>query len=281
MSIVANGFAYDVPGRVGDNFRHNSRLALQSKLDWRHRGRHDIVIGIVLHTRLGLPVKVRAGSGPNRGWDLDLAARFSKDTRAASCHIGIDADGSFGCFADLMTVATYHAGHVNGITVGIELFQETDGTVYEETLHAGADVCDVVTRVFGIQRQFPTERAICRRFANIVPSDAKTYVPGANRGRDFSGVYGHRNITRNRGAGDPGDEIFGVLAARGYEAYAVDKGEDVAVWEQRQSDLGLHPDEVDGVPGEVTRNLIRMSRHGGPGVWVHRPGDENFHAAAE
>lgn len=279
--LVINGFAHDVPGRTGENFRHTPRLALTQRNDWRPRRIDDVVIGVVFHTRLGLPVKVKPGAGPNRGWDLDLAARFSKDERAASCHVGVDADGSFACFADLARVATYHAGHVNGITVGIELYQETDGTVYQETLEAGADVCDVVTRVFGIQRQMPTERTICKRFANILPSDRHTYIPGANRGRDFIGVYGHRNVTRNRGAGDPDDQIFAVLASRGYESFNVDAGEDVAVWELRQRELGIDPDDVDGVPGQVTRALITMKRHGGPGIWVQRPGDESDPAAAE
>lgn len=272
--LVSSGFAFDVPGRIGDNFRHNPRLAL-SPDDWRPRRTGEVVLGIVLHTRLGLPVIVKPGAGPNRGWDLDLPARFAKDERKASCHVGIDADGSFGCFADLAKVATYHAEHVNGTTVGIEMYQEPDGTVYESTLEACADVVDVVTRIFGVQRQFPAERAISKRFANILPGNAYTYIAGANRGRDFSGVYGHRNVTRNRGPGDPGDDIWGVLAARGYERFHVDEGHDIEVWEQRQRDLGLDVREVDGVPGAMTRRLIAMRRHGGPGIWVERPGDEH------
>jgi hypothetical protein len=275
--LVVNGFGWEVPGRTGDNFRQNPKLSLTQRGDFRPRRPDEVVLGVVFHTRLGLRGEVRPGRGPNRGWDLDLAARFSKDDRAASCHVAVDADGSYACFADLARVATYHAGHVNGITVGIELYQEADGAVYEETLESGADICDVVTRVFGVQRQVPVERAICRRFANILPTDAKTYIAGGNRGRDFSGVYGHRNITRNRGEGDPGDRIFELLVERGYERYAVDAGEDIAVWEQRQRELNMDPREVDGVPGQVTRSMIAMHRKGGPGIWVEREGDETFH----
>lgn len=233
-------------------------------------------MSIVLHTRLGKQVILKEGAGPNRGWDRDYAARQSGDDRAASAHIAIDADGSYGCYADLARVATYHASHMNGISIGIECYQEPDGTVYAATLEGCADVVDVLTRIFGIQRQFPLERAICKRFADIVPSNKYTYIPHGNRGRDFSGVLGHRNLTRNRGIGDPGDPIFGVLKVRGYEAYSVDDGEDISAWVTRQRELGMSDHDVDGVPEQLTRRKLMMQRHGGPGLWVIRPGDEDF-----
>lgn len=273
--LIVRGFAHPVPGRAGTNFYASPKLRLTSATDWRHRRKDETVVGIVLHTRLGLPVKLKTGAGPNRGWDVDLAARFSKDPRAASAHVGIDADGSYGCFADLDKVATYHAGHVNGISVGIECYQEPDGTVYETTVQACADIIDVLTRVFGIQRQYPVERAICRRFANILPGDPHTYMPGGARGRDWCGVYGHRNVTRNRGAGDPGDEVFAELKQRGYEGFSVDEGEDITAWAKRQRELGIDERDVDGVPDLITRRYIALKRRGGPGLWVERPGDED------
>lgn len=276
MSLISKGFAHAVPGRVGTNFRDNPRLKLTARNDWRYRRPDELVTSIMVHTRWGMPVKVKAGAGRNIGWDLDLAARFSKDTRAASSHVAVDGDGSYGCFADLASIATYHGNHLCGITVGIEMFQETDGTVYQETLEATADIIDVVTRLFGIQRQYPTERTICRRFGNIVKGDKYTFVPGANRGRDFSGICGHRNATRNRGAGDPDDQVFEVLRLRGYEPYAVDQGEDIDVWEARQRELGLPEEDVDGVPESHTRALIRFKRGNPAGLWVKRPGDELF-----
>ena len=274
--IVVNGIGHHVPGRVGESWLSDRRLNLKSQDDWRPRRSKAPVMGVVLHTRWGVPPKVKPATGPNRGWDIVLAGRFSADERKASCHVAVDADGSYGCFADLARVVTYHAGHVNGVTVGIELYQERDGTMWESTLEAGADICDVVTRVFGIQRQFPTESDICRRLANHLSQERATFVPGANRGRDFCGVYGHRNVTRNRGPGDPGGEIFEVLKARGYEPFAIDKGEDLSAWEERQRALGFREDDIDGIPGELTRARLRMQRRGGPGIWVERPGDDAF-----
>jgi hypothetical protein len=272
--LIVNGYAHAVPGREGSNYRQNPRLRLTDHRDWRERRKDEVVLSIVLHTRLGKQVILKEGAGPNRGWDRDYAARQSGDDRAASAHVAIDADGSYGCYADLAKIATYHASHMNGVSIGIECYQEPDGTVYAETLKGCADVVDVITRVFGIQRQFPYEREICRRFADIVPGNKYTFIAGANRGRDFSGLCGHRNITRNRGVGDPGDPIFGVLKERGYEGYWVDRGEDIAAWAQRQRELGMPEHEIDGVPEQLTRSKIMMARRGGAGLWVERPGDE-------
>lgn len=276
MALVINGFSHVVPGRKGLSFRDDKRLSLSSRDDWRPRRRDEAILGIVVHTRWGAPVKIADGKAPDRKWDLDVAARWSRDERQASAHVAVDSDGSYACYADIGKIATFHASHVNGVTAGLEMYQDKDGTVYRETLEATADILDVLTRELGVQRQFCTETAICRRFANIVATDKRTYIQGANRGRDFCGVYGHRNVTRNRGAGDPGDEIFAVLRERGYEGFAVDQGEDVAAWADRQRQLGLVEADVDGVPEGKTRALIQHARHGGPGLWVWRPGDEHY-----
>lgn len=280
--LIANGFAHSVPGRDGANFHEDPTLKLTGASDWRPRRNGEHVIGIVLHTRMGLPVKVLPGKGPNRRWERRVAQNWSADDRAASAHISVDADGSYACHADLARIATYHANHVNGYTVGIEMYQDAEGGVHEATMECAADIVDVLTRIFGVQRQFPTETAICRRLANIVSTEPRTYIAGANRGRDFCGIYGHRNVTRNRGPGDPGDPIWGVLKTRGYEPYAIDTGADIDAWSQRQRELGLPAHDVDGVPEQHTRRLIALARGNPTGLWVHRPGDDEWtHEAAE
>jgi hypothetical protein len=224
---------------------------------------------------MGLPVIVRSGQGPDLGWDGDLAKRFMKDDRAASCHVPIDADGSYACLADLVRTVTYHAGHVNEITVSVELYQTADGIVFESTLESAVCVIDALTRILGIQRQFAHEREICRRFASptvgVSATSKLAYAAGGARGTDFCGVYGHRNVTRNRGRGDPGDEVFRKLAAAGYEGWNVDTGDDLDVWSERQKALGICDDECDGIPGPRTRALLQMRRRWG--LWIPRPGD--------
>lgn len=268
--LIIRGQKVELPGRVGRSFVDDDRLRLTSYRDFRPRREGEVVRAIVLHTRWGVEPRVLPGVGPNHRWDELLAGRFSADERSASCHVAIDADGSYGCFADLATTATYHGNHLCGSTVGLELYQERDGTMWQSTLVAAADVCDLMTRAFGIQRQFPIEHDICPRLASGNPGRRHEFIDGAGDGRDFVGLVGHRNITRNRGPGDPGAPIWQLLQARGYEAFELRTNQDQAVWRERQQSLGVL---MDGIPGPVTRGAIRAWRGGGPGLWVERPGD--------
>jgi hypothetical protein len=274
--LVADGLIYSVPGARGTAFLEEPSLSVESARDSRPRPKGTWIRGIVVHTRMGLPVVLRSGDGPNVGWDKVLAKRFANDERQASCHVAIDADGSYACLADLIRTVTYHAGHVNEITVGVEMYQGADGVVYESTLETAVLVCDVLTRVLGIQRQYPREHQICRRFASPTAGVSRekklAHVVGGARGMDFCGIYGHRNVTRNRGPGDPGDEFFNKLAAAGYEGWHVDAGDDLDVWSERQQALGIDPDDCDGIVGPMTRS--RIEHKGRPwGMWKPRPGD--------
>lgn len=282
--LIFDGVGHAVPNRQGISFLDSPLLSITrggSGTDWRPRPRGTWISGITFHTRLGKPVLVRSGDGPNLGWDEVLGGRFVADDRQASCHVAIDADGSFACLADIVDVVTYHAGQVNEVTVGVEMFQASDGGVWESTLRAAVDIADVLTRVLGIQRQFPIEHGLCRRFAcptqGVTKASKLAYAPGGARGRDFCGVFGHRNVTRNRGRGDPGDELFTMLAAAGYEGWNVDQGEDLDAWSKRQHQLTINEDDCDGIAGRLTRRMIAHSGRNACGVWVRRPGDEDFH----
>ncbi len=276
--LVIDDRRVPVRGLESTSFLEEPAIGLTSQRDFRVRQRDEWIRAIVLHTRMGAPVVVRPGKGPNIGWDEVLGRRFSRDERSASAHIAVDADGSFACLADLKRVVAYHAGHVNDISIGIEMYQATDGGVWESTLRSTVMICDVLTRVFGIQRQYPKEHGLCRRLASpavgLTPQTRLAYAAGGARGRDFCGVYGHRNVTGNRGRGDPGDQIFDLLSQAGYEAYAIDRGDDLDVWSRRQAQLGIDHDECDGIPGKMTRGLIAMSGKNHCGVWVKRPGDD-------
>jgi len=275
--LIINGKRYGVTGYAGISFLESPSVKLMSRSDWRPRPPDKWIRGIVVHTRMGLPVYVRAGRGPNLGWDTVLAKRFSADDRQASCHIAIDADGSYACLADLRTVATYHAGHVNEITVGIEMYQGNDGSVFMSTLESCVAIVDVLTRVLGIQRQYPLEKGHCQRLASPTPGASiqtkLAYKKGGGRGLDFVGVYGHRNVTNNRGLGDPGNEIFDLLKAAGYEGYFIDEGDDLAVWSERQARMGIDEDECTGVPDRKTREYIMLTKARQTGLWVERPSD--------
>ena len=88
-------------------------------------------------------------------------------------------------------------------------------------------------------------------------------------GGDMIGLYGHRSQTNNRGNGDPGDFIFQALEAAHYEKFDFAGEQDLLVWKDRQSRLGL---KADGVPGPTTRMHLKKSGHA-HGLWVPRPID--------
>jgi len=275
--IVIEGERYPVDGIDSADFIELPGVALSSRRDWRPRSDGAWVRSVCLHTRMGLPVRLRDGIGPNLGWDKVLGGRFTSDQRQAGAHIAIDSDGSFCCLADLQRVVAYHAGHVNEVSVGIEMYQAADGGVWESTLRTAVLICDVITRVMGIQRQYVRERTITRRMASpslgVGTYGHLAHMPGGARGRDFVGVFGHRNVTRNRGPGDPGDEVFELLRDAGYEGFMIDAGDDLDVWARRQHSLGMHHEDCDGIPGPNTVALLAAS--GRPhGMWADRPGDD-------
>ena len=78
------------------------------------------------------------------------------------------------------------------------------------------------------------------------------------------GVFGHRNLTSKRGAGDPGDYLLQALADAGYEEFDFAEGEDVRVWQSRQGELGIKP---DGLPGSATVAALKEAGYV-DGLWV-------------
>ena len=83
------------------------------------------------------------------------------------------------------------------------------------------------------------------------------------------GVYGHRNQTSNRGAGDPGDHIFEALLKAGYKGMNLDTQDDITFWKGVQNMLGFTEDGVPG-PGAAAALKAQGYLHG---LWVNRPGD--------
>jgi hypothetical protein len=169
----------------------------------------------------------------------------------------VDYDGAVSCCADLLRTATYHAGAVNNVTIGIEIAQGSRAELYAGQLEAVVVLCDWLTKRFGIQRQIP----------DGYHGPIERLETGA---RDFVGVFGHRDCSVTRGAGDPGDEIFRLLAAAGYEAWNLAQRQDISVWKARQHQLGLLT--CDGIPGPSTVAALALAARPG-GLWVKRPGD--------
>lgn len=271
MSIVVAGQEEDVPGAQTLNWKEDAKLCLNPD-HCAQRPANRWIRASVLHTTQGFPDSkhprpqtLLSGLGHAKGPCDDLAAYGANDGRSASAHLLVDCDGSAACMADLSTQFTYHAAQheVNQISIGIEIFQSTAAELYEGQLDAVVLLVDYLTRRFGIQRQFHSpyhNRPVTRLAAGEL---------------DVIGNYGHRDVSGNRGFGDPGDYVFEKLAAAGHEAFDFEANEDLAAWKQRQEDLNARYGaglEADGIPGPKTRIALTQAAKA-RGLWVSRPGD--------
>jgi hypothetical protein len=204
--------------------------------------------GVVLHTTKGInPQTILPGKGPN-GKDKVVADFWRNDAGHSAAHIVVDTDGSVACLADLATVAAYHATTANDWTVGIEMYQLPGGEIYEATLASTVAVCRVICSVLDIPYQM--HHAVYKN------APVPRLIPG---GRDCVGIYGHRDQTDRRGAGDPGGAIYARLRADGCEAFDFGKRQDLDTWIRRQTKLramGEHVD-VDGICGPGTMAAMR------------------------
>lgn len=216
--LVIDGRSVEVPGVTVVTFRDDPKNVPRAT-DGRRRQAHESVTGIVVHTTGGrrgqLKPKFKASSRA-----LNLARYQANTKREVSWHLTIDTDGTVVQSADTSWLC-WHAGHVNARTVGIELVQDLDGTVYEDQLAAAVRVIDVLCRELGVPRRVPVRDG--EPFDKIlVPDDM------------FVGVYGHRNVWKlqkagpgkfkkvgTRGPGDPGDWIFKALLAEGFAGHEV------------------------------------------------------------
>jgi hypothetical protein len=233
--------------------------------DYRDRP-NTWVRGIVLHTTKGIPggrdrrkQNIRQGIGPNTRRDERLAKMWSLDDRKAGAHLIADHDASWVCTCDLQEHSAFHAGNVNNVTIGIEIYQGNDAELYETQLLSVVHMVDFLTRTFSIQRQihWPYKRHAIKR--------------GLRRGIDMVGIYGHRDCSNNRGRGDPGDAIFEILNDHGYESFDYEENEDKREWKGRQREYHLLE---DGIPGPRTAQALLND--GCPhGLWVRRPGDND------
>lgn len=220
--------------------------------------RHDPwVHGITIHTTQGKdPQPILPGLG-TAGGALANIRYWNGSPNFASAHLLVDKDGTVIQAADLASEVTWHATSVNSHTIGIEVVQGSDGSLYQGQIDTLIKLVDWLTDKFRIQRQIPA------------PYQGRPLERLSSGGSDFVGVYGHRDQTSNRGRGDPGDTIMDALHNAGYERYDLNAGEDKQVWMDRQRQLGIS--DPDGVPGPSTVEALKRSGRTS-GLWVLRGG---------
>lgn len=206
---------------------------------------------VIVHTTKGEdPQHVIPGVGPG-GRDRVVADFWKGDEAHSGAQLVVDNDGSVVCLVDLRRYAAYHATVSNDWSIGIEMYQEAGGGVYEATLRSTVKLVVALCEIFEIPFQVPG-----------VPYRGHPLRRMTNGGPDCVGIFGHRDNTERRGRGDPGDEIFARLLAAGAEGFDFEARADVDAWARRQSVLN-HMGErlaVDGIAGPST--IAAMKRLG-------------------
>ncbi len=209
MSLVIEDVDVEVPGLKSVSWRADPRLRLKMGNDGRRRRTDEHVKHVVLHTTRGIPggsdqrpQVIHPGIGPDGTSAENNAIYWARAPSCAGAHLVVDFDGSIVCTADLAKEVSYHAGAINGESIGIEIVQGSDAGLYDGQLDAVRVLCEFLAARFALARtvQWPYRRA----------------------GAPVAAFLGHRDLTESRGLGDPGDAIYQKLLAAGYTA--IDRG---------------------------------------------------------
>ena len=262
--VVLNGKPRLIPGLPVQNFIDNGALVLKLPEDGAARTTAWIRV-IVLHTTQGKwPQLLKPGYGPHVDDAAKVNRYWTNNHKPGGAQFVTDRDGDAGSMCDAFKVAAYHAGKVNQVSEGIEIFQETDGDLYEGQLINTVKLVDALTWFLGIQRQ------VQEKYVGDIPR----LVQG---GTNAVGVYGHRDCSDNRGRGDPGDHIYHKLLEAGYEPVNYQTETDIALWLPRQQELNKLGAKLklDGVAGPATTAAVKKYYPDKPrGLWVTRPIDD-------
>jgi hypothetical protein len=262
MSLLIRGQRVDLPGpeTIGPGDVPWAKLSPE---DYRKRDPKDWIRQIIVHTTKGTdPQHVKPGRGSG-GRGKQVADYWSGSSQSSGAQLVVDNDGSIACLADLALDMAFHATTSNRWSIGIEMYQELDGGIYEATYAS-----TIALVLF-----------LCERMSIALQTTGRVYNGDAidrmkfDGGPDMCGVFGHRDNawdfvrkTSSRGRGDPGDEIYRRLALAGWEQLDFEARQDIAVWRLRQrvlNDLGEHL-TVDGIAGPATIAAMRRRgfRHG-------------------
>lgn len=204
-------------GLVGETFQERPELhLLRAGHDVRPRKPSERVRFGVAHTTQGIAIpRLEPGTGPDVGRDRFVVEMWRRSRRVAGAHVVIDFDASIVCAADLLTEAASHAGNVNGSSWGLEVCQrprDAGALIWYAQIAAAALVIDVVAGELGLPRAVP---AVSRASMLKATADVELRYCGsfADTLPPAVGLWGHCNVSRNRGPGDPGPWIARELVA--------------------------------------------------------------------
>ena len=261
-NIIVGGKEIEVPFNV-INFIDSSKCKLGPR-SYRKRGTEEqkALCCIVIHTSRGIPggkdlrpQVLHGGEGPDTNAGPRMAKTWQEDlSKFGGSHLIIDQNGMIWQGCDLLTEAAYHCEAGNAYSIGIENVQGSDAGLYEAQIESNTQLVNWLTAQFGIQRQI--QELPYKGPVACLAGKVNKY-----------GTWGHRDLTLKRGSGDPGDYLLQALADAGYEEFSFDDGEDIETWKNRQGELGIAPNECDGIPGPATVAALKEAGYE-DGIWV-------------
>lgn len=265
MSIIVNNKDYNIPNLVTKSWKDGISWL---KYITDKSPRNKPIRSIILHTHEGLKSSLIQGLGPDTVIDKRLAMYQTNTEREVSWDYTVDTDGSVLCQNDPAIDYSWQAGSINPVSLGIELVQSNiNGTrsLYSEQLQKAVLLIDFLTAVLGIQRQIPWDK---QRDKPVL-----TQIPRIQNSKNYYGILGHVQLTKDRGPGDPGEHIFYALRDAGYELFDISLNEDITTWKKRQETLGIQ--NPDGIPGPDTVKRLKETgmKHG---MWIKRSIDDQI-----
>lgn len=192
--------------------------------------------------------------GPSDGWGgvFDTVEDWHK-RGVSGTHLVTGHDGTAVCISDLVRFEHYHAGawdaDANPRSWGHEIKEHKGGGVHRVALKTTVAITLVDTRKIGVQWQTPI------RYLRNKPLSRFALRGGA----DLVGVFGHRDVTHERGEWDPGYVVISMLQAEGFEVFDFEAKQDLDTWARRQEWLqreGHYHGAIDGIAGPATTKAL-------------------------
>lgn len=261
-AMILGGQRVKVPGNVVLNWLDGSCAPMATDLTVRHVPPQNIT----LHTNTGQPHDPLLELTANASNACRLAIYQTTTEREVSWDFTVSRLAYILQQNDPLAYYSWNASQMNGYTLGIETEQGPGGVLSVAAIDALVRLVDALTRSLGIQRQIPAVMVGGR----LVPDRRVLARFGVGEGgKTFFGILGHRQVTTNRGPGDPGDAIYQAFLDAGYEGFDLSTWDDYRAWFPRQAALGV---PQSGKPGPETVAALKAAgfRHG---MFVWRPGD--------
>lgn len=256
--LILKGVDKEVPGLVTTNWRDDRSIRLRMGNDGRVRPKPRIR-RIFIHSTKGIPggkdqrpqVILPGVGAPGKAAE-NTVRYWTGSEGEAGAHLICDRDASFIQTCDLVDEMAYHFAGANFDSVGIEIVQANDASIYQGQLDATARLVKWLCAELGVQFQTHWPYRVGHKRLNLSAYQGPV------------GVFAHYQGTKGRGIGDPGDAMWLALEAAGVEKFDFFSDAPKKTWEARQRDLGV---PADGDPGPATVAALK-ARGYRDGIWA-------------